>query len=118
MTTNDRPAGRGRAGRDARGRARLGRRERLVRELRAAHAVARTALRPGTVAWAWVAFADAPGMHKARPVVVREVAGHRVRVHRVTSSTKESVRQSSLYVALDDWGAAGLTRPCVVDRRV
>jgi hypothetical protein len=90
----------------------------VVRELHQAHAVARTALRRGTVVWAWVTFPDEPTQHKTRPAVVREVAGHRVRVHPVTSSSKASVRQSDLYVPLDGWGAAGLSRPCLVDRRI
>jgi hypothetical protein len=28
------------------------------------------------------------------------------------------VRRSNLYVLLDDWVAAGLSRPCLVDRRI
>jgi hypothetical protein len=80
--------------------------------------VARTSLQPGTVVWAWIPFADEPGQHKARPAVVHELRGHRVRVHPVTGSTKESVRQSDLYVLLEEWEGAGLSRPCVVDRRV
>ena len=94
------------------------RRARVVRELRRARAVARTSLGPGTVVWAWITFPDEPSHHRTRPAVVHEVVGHCVRVHPVTSSTKASVRLSQLYVALDDWGAAGLSRPCLVDRRI
>ena len=93
-------------------------RARLVRELRQVKAVARTALSRGTVVWAWITFPDEPARHKTRPAVVHEVVGRRVRVHPVTSSTKASVRQSHLYVLLDEWGAAGLSRPCLVDRRI
>jgi hypothetical protein len=50
--------------------------------------------------------------------VVHEVVGQCVRVHPVTSSIKASVRQSQLYVPLDEWGTAGLSRPCMVDRRI
>ena len=93
-------------------------RARVVRELRQAKGVARTALSPGTVVWAWISFPDEPDRHKTRPAVVHEVVGRLVRVHPVTSSTKESVRRSHLYVLLDEWGAAGLSRPCLVDRRI
>ena len=93
-------------------------RARVVRDLRQAKAVARTALSRGTVVWAWISFPDEPGRHKTRPGVVHEVVGRLVRVHPVTSSTKESVRQSHLYVLLAEWGAAGLSRPCLVDRRI
>jgi hypothetical protein len=93
-------------------------RAKAVRELRQVKAVARTALIPGTVVWAWISFPDEPGRHKTRPAVVHDVVGRKVRVHPVTSSTKASVRQSHLYVLLDDWGAAGLSRPCLVDRRI
>ena len=94
------------------------RRERVVRELRRARPVPRTSLCRGTVVWAWISFPDEPAQHKTRPAVVSELLGHHVRVHPVTSSTKESVRRSNLYVLLEDWGAAGLSRPCLVDRRV
>ena len=93
-------------------------RARVVRDLRQAKAVARTALTRGTVVWAWISFPDEPERHKTRPAVVHEVLGRLVRVHSVTSSTKASVRQSHLYVLLDEWGAAGLSRPCLVDRRI
>ena len=93
-------------------------RAKVVRELQQVKAVARTALTRGTVVWAWISFPDEPSRHKTRPAVVHEVIGRLVRVHPVTSSTKASVRQSHLYVQLDDWGAAGLSRPCLVDRRV
>jgi hypothetical protein len=75
-------------------------------------------LRRGTVVWAWIPFPDQAGQHKTRPAVVHELNGHLVRVHPVTSSTKDSVRRSNLYILLDDWAAAGLSRPCLVDRRV
>ena len=68
--------------------------------------------------WAWISFPDEPNRHKTRPAIVHEVVGRLVRVHPVTSSTKDSVRQSHLYVLLDDWGAAGLSRPCLADRRI
>jgi hypothetical protein len=93
-------------------------RAKAVRELQQVKAVARTALTRGTVVWAWISFPDEPSRHKTRPAVVHEVISRLVRVHPVTSSTKASVRQSHLYVLLDDWGAAGLLRPCLVDRRV
>ena len=93
-------------------------RAKAVRELRQAKAVARTALNRGTVVWAWISFPDEPSRHKTRPAIVHEVVGRMVRVHPVTSSTKDSVRQSHLYVLLDDWGAAGLSRPCLADRRI
>lgn len=93
-------------------------RAKAVRELQQVKAVARTALTRGTVVWAWISFPDEPSRHKTRPGVVHEVSGRLVRVHPVTSSTKASVRQSHLYVLLDDWGAAGLSRPCLVDRRI
>jgi hypothetical protein len=116
MTTEDR-ARRGQPRRAVRGGKRGERRERIARELRRARPVARTSLRCGTVVWAWIPFPDQPDKHKARPAVVRELLAHRVRVHPITSSTKESVRRSDLYVALEDWVAAGLSRPCLVDRR-
>ena len=93
-------------------------RAKAVRELRQAKAVARTALNRGTVVWAWISFPDEPSRQKTRPAIVHEVVGRLVRVHPVTSSTKDSVRQSHLYVLLDDWGAAGLSRPCLADRRI
>jgi hypothetical protein len=93
-------------------------RERIVRELRRARPVPRTSLHRGTVVWAWISFPDEPLQHKTRPAVVHEVRGHVVRVHPVTSSTKDSVRRSNLYVVLEGWSEAGLSRPCLVDRRV
>ena len=119
MATEDR-ARRGRSPRGSRREPseRGERRERIVRELRRARPVPRSSLRQGTVVWAWIPFPDEPGQHKTRPAVVHEVLGHQVRVHQVTSSTKESVRRSHLYVLLEDWVAAGLSRPCLVDRRV
>jgi hypothetical protein len=113
MATDDRRPTRRTRSRHGSGTSRV----RVVRELRRARAVARTALHPGTVVWAWISFRDEPEHHKTRPAVVHEVVGHNVRVHPVTSSTKASVRQSRLYVLLDDWDAAGLSRPCLVDRR-
>ena len=80
--------------------------------------MARTRLTPGTVVWARVPFVDDPDRSKARPAVVSEVVGREVRLLPVTSSTKDSVRCSPLYVPLEDWESAGLSRPCLVTRKV
>jgi hypothetical protein len=101
----------------ARLRGRGVRRERVVGDLRRARPVARTVLTPGTVVWARIPYVDQPDASKARPAVVAGVVGREVRLLPVTSSTKDSVRQSPLYVRLDDWAAAGLNRPCLVTRR-
>lgn len=89
----------------------------MARELKVVHPVARSGLSRGTVVWARIPFVGAPAESKARPAVVASVNGRNVEVLPITSSTKDSVRQSSLYVLLDDWVAAGLTRPCLVTRR-
>jgi hypothetical protein len=102
----------------ARKQGRGDRRARVVEELRRARPVARTLLKPGTVVWARVPFVDRPDSSKARPAVVSEVVGREVRLLPVTSSTKESVRRSPLYVRLEDWASAGLSRPCLVTRKV
>ena len=80
--------------------------------------MARTRLTPGTVVWARVPFVDHPDRSKARPAVVSEVVGREVRLLPVTSSTKDSVRCSPLYVRLEEWESAGLSRPCLVTRKV
>ena len=90
----------------------------MVEELRRARPVARKLLKPGTVVWARIPFVDHPERSKARPAVVSEVVGRDVRLLPVTSSTKESVRSSPLYVLLEDWAGAGLSRPCLVTRKV
>jgi hypothetical protein len=92
-------------------------RARVLAELRGARPIARTRLSRGTVIWARVPFTDDPDGSKLRPAVVASLDGRTVTVLPVTSSQKESVRQSPLYVLLSDWAAAGLTRPCLVARR-
>ena len=52
------------------------------------------------------------------PTPVSEVVGREVRLLPVTSSTKDSVRCSPLYVRLEEWESAGLSRPCLVTRKV
>ena len=92
-------------------------RARVLAELRRARPVARTRLSRGTVVWARIPFVDDPDGSKLRPAVVSSIEGRTVTVLPVTSSQKDSVRQSSLYVLLRDWADAGLTRPCLVTRR-
>lgn len=91
-------------------------RARVVAELRRVRPVPRSRLNRGTVVWARIPFADEAGS-KTRPCVVTRVEGRDVHVLPVTSSTKDSVRQSPLYVVLEDWEAAGLSRPCLVTKR-
>lgn len=92
-------------------------RARMVADLRRARPVARTRLSPGTVVWARIPYVEQPGDSKLRPAVVASLDGRTVRVLPVTSSQKDSVRRSPLYVVLRDWADAGLTRPCLVTRR-
>ena len=93
-------------------------RERVLADLRRARPVARTRLSRGTVVWARIPYVEDPDDSKLRPAVVASVEGRSVGVLPVTSSQKDSVRQSSLYVLLRDWADAGLTRPCLVTRRL
>ena len=101
-----------------RGRGRGSARARVVAELRRARPVARTRLSRGTVVWARIPFVDDPDGSKLRPAVVASIDGRAVSVLPITSSQKESVRQSAHYVLLRDWAEAGLTRPCLVTRRL
>jgi hypothetical protein len=94
------------------------RRARVVAELRRARPVARTRLTRGTVIWARVPYVEDPDDSKLRPAVVSSIDGRTVSVLPVTSSQKDSVRQSSFYILLRDWADAGLTRPCLVTRRL
>jgi hypothetical protein len=102
-----------------RGGGRGGTRARVLAELRRVRPVARTRLSRGTVVWARIPFVDDPDGSKLRPAVVAAIDGRTVTVLPITSSQKDSVRQSasSLYVLLRDWADAGLTRPCLVTRR-
>ena len=93
-------------------------RSRVLADLRRVRPVARSRLSPGTVVWARVPYVDDPDGSKLRPAVVAGLEGRTLAVLPVTSSQKDSVRQSSLYVLLRDWADAGLTRPCLVTRRV
>lgn len=101
-----------------RGRGRGKTRARVVAELRRAHPVARTRLSRGTVVWARIPFLDDPDGSKVRPAVVASIDGRTVAVLPITSSLKDSVQRSPHYVALRDWADAGLTRPCLVTRRL
>lgn len=87
----------------------------MVQELRAARPVARSRLTRGTVVWAVVPFRDRDGS-KTRPCVVTGLDGRDVHLFPITSSSKESVRSSRLSVRLEEWDAAGLSRPCLVSR--
>ena len=93
-------------------------RARVVAELRRARPVARTRLSRGTVVWARIPFTEDPGGSKLRPAVVVSIEGRTVTVLPITSSLKDSVQRSPHYVALRDWADAGLTRPCLVTRRL
>jgi hypothetical protein len=93
-------------------------RARVVAELRRVRPVARNRLVRGAVIWARVPYVDEPDDSKMRPAVVVGVDGRTVHVLPITSSQKDSVRQSSLYILLRDWAQAGLTRPCLVTRRL
>lgn len=101
-----------------RGRGRGNTRARVVAELRRARPVARTRLSRGTVVWARIPYVDDPDGSKLRPAVVASIDGRTVTVLPITSSLKDSVRQSAHYVTLRDWEEAGLTRPCLVTRRL
>lgn len=101
-----------------RGRGRGDTRARVIAELRRARPVARTRLSRGTVVWARIPFVDDPDGSKLRPAVVAAIDGRTVTVLPITSSLKDSVQRSSHYVALHDWADAGLTRPCLVTRRL
>jgi hypothetical protein len=94
------------------------RRARVVAELRRARPVARTRLTRGTVVWARIPYVEDREDSKLRPAVVLSLDGRTVSVLPVTSSQKDSVRLSDLYVLLHDWADAGLTRPCLVTRRI
>lgn len=93
-------------------------RARVAAELRRARPVARTRLSRGTVVWARIPFVDDPDGSKLRPAVVVSIDGRTVTVLPITSSLKDSVQRSPHYVALRDWAEAGLTRPCLVTRRL
>ena len=93
-------------------------RARVVAELRRARPVARTRLSRGTVVWARIPFTEDPDGSKLRPAVVVSIEGRTVTVLPITSSLKDSVQRSPHYVALRDWADAGLTRPCLVTRRL
>lgn len=97
-----------------RGQARATRRE---RELRPARPRARSGLARGTVVWAALPSAGNASVTHARPGVIVGVAGRDVRLFPLTSSHREVVRESPLYVRLEDWGRAGLSRPCRVARQ-
>lgn len=92
-------------------------RARTIAELRGVRPVPRNRLSRGTVVWARVPYPDDPGDSKMRPAVVVGLEGRTVTLLPVTSSTKDSVRQSAMYVLLRDWAEAGLTRPCLVAKR-
>lgn len=77
--------------------------------------IAKTRLRPGVVVWAHVPFEDADG-EKARPAVVRSVAGRDVTVL-PGSSALSRYRFPGRYVELTDLDAAGLARPTGIRRR-
>jgi hypothetical protein len=93
-------------------------RARALHHLLTPRALARSSLRPGCVVWASIPFADDPMVSKTRPAVVVRVTGREVAVLPLTSSAREVVRLSNEYVLVEDWTAAGLTRPCRAWRRV
>ena len=93
------------------------RRGRVAVDLRRVRPVPRTGLVPGTVVWARIPYSERPADSKARPAIVLAVRGRDVDLLPITSSSKESVRRSDLYVALEAWAAAGLNRPCLVCRK-
>jgi hypothetical protein len=101
-----------------RGRGRGSTRARVIGELRRVRPVARTRLSRGTVVWARIPFLDDPDASKLRPAVVASIDGRTVTVLPITSSLKDSVQRSPHYIALRDWADAGLTRPCLVTRRL
>ena len=66
------------------------------------------------------------GSSRDRTAVMLErgFRGHLIWRENLTFDTRFTARSPSsrpaghLYVLLDDWGAAGLSRPCLVDRRI
>lgn len=76
---------------------------------RAVRTAPRKLLKPGAVAWTWIPYIEADGRGKSRPCVIVDVAGVKATVmplggqhHGVASSTG---------CPIDDWLAAGLSRP-------
>lgn len=96
---------------------RADRRERLLRELPPTQHLGRSSLTRGSVVWASMSAADGAPVSRARPGVVVGMAGRHVHLLPLTSSHQEVVRESPLYVRLEDWARAGLRCPCRVARQ-
>jgi hypothetical protein len=87
-------------------------REKVATTLRGAKPVATRQLKPGTVAYAQVPFADGTGW-KSRPAVIVSVRGREVVVRPITTR-REWKPRTAVSVPLRDWEAAGLSRPSQV----
>jgi hypothetical protein len=87
-----------------------------IRRLNCPQPPAKAALRPGTVVWAEIPFADGSGT-KTRPAVVIERARRYVVVRPVTSAPKRA-RYARTQTELSGWKSAGLSRPSAVQSRL
>jgi len=83
--------------------------------LTAVRPVARNQLRPGTVIWAHIPYAEIDE-EKTRPAIVQSVCGHSVTVHPATTSVARR-RYPNRYVELIDLTGTGLRRATGVQVR-